>query len=138
MRFGDSATVPRGVGTFGSRSVAMAGSAIVVAIEKLVEAARPVAARLLDVDPGTVVLRAAGRLPGPDGGPAISWQELARAAYRPERLPAGMEVGLRVVRALSIAAGVLLGRLRGGGARSSGPPGGCGCDGSPPSTTPAR
>ena len=41
LRFGDSAAVPRGVGTFGSRSVAMAGSALVLAIEKLVEQARP-------------------------------------------------------------------------------------------------
>ena len=33
--FGDSAEVPPGVGTFGSRSVAVAGSAIVVAVDKL-------------------------------------------------------------------------------------------------------
>ncbi len=95
LRFGDSATVPRGVGTFGSRSVAMAGSAIVVAIEKLVAAARPLAAQLLEVEPDEVVL-SAGRFAAGAGGPAISWSELARAAYQPERLPAGMEVGLRV------------------------------------------
>ncbi len=32
LRFGDSATTPPGVGTFGSRSVAMAGSAVAVAV----------------------------------------------------------------------------------------------------------
>jgi aerobic carbon-monoxide dehydrogenase large subunit len=39
VRYGDSAEVPEGVGTFGSRSVAMAGSAIVVAIDRLIELA---------------------------------------------------------------------------------------------------
>ncbi len=95
MRFGDSDTVPRGVGTFGSRSVAMAGSAIVVAIEKLIEAATALAAQLLQVEPEAVALSAAGFAAGA-GGRAISWTELARAAYQPERLPSGREVGLRV------------------------------------------
>ena len=40
LRFGDSATTPAGVGTFGSRSVAMAGSAVAVAAERLVQRAR--------------------------------------------------------------------------------------------------
>jgi carbon-monoxide dehydrogenase large subunit len=35
LRFGDSAEVPAGVGTFGGRSVAMAGSAIAVAADRL-------------------------------------------------------------------------------------------------------
>jgi carbon-monoxide dehydrogenase large subunit len=39
--FGDSAVVPRGVGTFASRSVAMGGSAIVQAIDALIERAAP-------------------------------------------------------------------------------------------------
>jgi carbon-monoxide dehydrogenase large subunit len=37
MRFGDSAEVPRGVGTFASRSVAMGGSAVVQAVDALKE-----------------------------------------------------------------------------------------------------
>ena len=40
IRYGDSDEVPEGVGTFGSRSVAMAGSAIAVAIDELIELAR--------------------------------------------------------------------------------------------------
>jgi carbon-monoxide dehydrogenase large subunit len=94
MRFGDSATVPRGVGTFGSRSVAMAGSAVVIAIEKLVELARPLAAHLLACEPGPVQLTA-GAFTSSASADAVSWAELAGAAYQPERLPPGMEVGLR-------------------------------------------
>ena len=46
LRFGDSAEVPRGVGTFASRSVAMGGSAVVQAVGALRERCEEVAARL--------------------------------------------------------------------------------------------
>jgi carbon-monoxide dehydrogenase large subunit len=91
MRFGDSATVPRGVGTFGSRSVAMAGSAIVVAIDKLISRARPLAAHLLEADVTAVRLEDGRFVAGERG---VDWEELARAAYRHERLPPGAEIGL--------------------------------------------
>jgi carbon-monoxide dehydrogenase large subunit len=40
LRFGDSAVVPAGVGTFGSRSVAVAGSAVAQAVDALIERER--------------------------------------------------------------------------------------------------
>jgi carbon-monoxide dehydrogenase large subunit len=92
LRFGDSDTVPRGVGTFGSRSVAMAGSAIVVAAEKLVASARRLAAHLLTCEPGQLEL-AGGGFGLPADRRAVSWTDLARAAYQLERLPPGMEIG---------------------------------------------
>jgi aerobic carbon-monoxide dehydrogenase large subunit len=46
LRFGDSKEVPRGVGTFASRSVAMGGSAVVQAVDALNEKVEVVAARL--------------------------------------------------------------------------------------------
>jgi carbon-monoxide dehydrogenase large subunit len=46
LRFGDSKEVPRGVGTFASRSVAMGGSAVVQAVDALKEKCAAVAARL--------------------------------------------------------------------------------------------
>jgi aerobic carbon-monoxide dehydrogenase large subunit len=49
LRFGDSEEVPRGVGTFASRSVAMGGSAVVQAVDALKEKCVAVAARLLEV-----------------------------------------------------------------------------------------
>jgi carbon-monoxide dehydrogenase large subunit len=54
LRFGDSAEGPPGVGTFGSRSVTVAGSAIVVAIEQLIEHGRRAAADVLDAAPEAV------------------------------------------------------------------------------------
>jgi aerobic carbon-monoxide dehydrogenase large subunit len=46
LRFGDSKEVPRGVGTFASRSVAMGGSAVVQAVDALKEKCDVVAERL--------------------------------------------------------------------------------------------
>jgi aerobic carbon-monoxide dehydrogenase large subunit len=47
LRFGDTAEVPPGVGTFASRSMAMGGSALVRALDQIVARARAVAARRL-------------------------------------------------------------------------------------------
>jgi aerobic carbon-monoxide dehydrogenase large subunit len=91
LRFGDSAVVPRGIGTFGSRSTAMGGSAIVVALDKVIAKARELAAHLLDGDPDDVVFED-GELAV--GGERISFREVAAAAYTP-RLPPGMEPGLQ-------------------------------------------
>jgi aerobic carbon-monoxide dehydrogenase large subunit len=46
LRFGDSKEVPRGVGTFASRSVAMGGSAVVQAVDALKDKCDAVAAQL--------------------------------------------------------------------------------------------
>jgi carbon-monoxide dehydrogenase large subunit len=92
LRFGDSAKVPRGIGTFASRSVAMGGSAIVLALDRLVDRARPIAAHLLEVAEEDVVWEG-GRFSAPGGGTA-SLREVAALAYQPLRLPKGVEVGL--------------------------------------------
>ena len=48
VRWGDSAEVPAGTGTFASRSIAMGGSAVVEAAASVRELGRPVAAQLLE------------------------------------------------------------------------------------------
>ena len=92
LRFGDTAVVPRGVGTFASRSVSMGGSAIVVALDRIVARGRALAAALLDADEDDVVWDD-GRFTAP-GGRAASLREVAAFAYQPSRLPKGAEVGL--------------------------------------------
>jgi carbon-monoxide dehydrogenase large subunit len=93
LRFGDSAVVPRGVGTFASRSVAMGGSAIVAALDKLIARARPLAAHLLEVTADEVVFEG-GRFTAGAGAAAVSLREVAALAYQPMQLPKGVEVGL--------------------------------------------
>jgi aerobic carbon-monoxide dehydrogenase large subunit len=93
LRFGDSAVVPRGVGTFGSRSMAMGGSALVVALDRIVARAREVAAHVLEVAPDEVTWED-GRLSVP-GSDALSFAEVAAAAHQPGRLAPGLEPGLQ-------------------------------------------
>lgn len=91
---GDSAVVPRGVGTFGSRSTTIGGSALVGALERVKAKAETIAAHLLEAAPKDIVW-ADGRLHvrgAPDRG--LSFAEVAGAAYQPGRLPLGLEMGL--------------------------------------------
>jgi aerobic carbon-monoxide dehydrogenase large subunit len=73
LRFGDSDQVPPGVGTFGSRSTAVAGSAIAVAADELIDRGRAVASRLLGSDE---VQFAAGRFSA-GGDRDLGWNDLA-------------------------------------------------------------
>src|SRR5215207_993395 len=78
LRFGDSKEVPRGVGTFASRSVAMGGSAVVEAADALRERCRSVAARLLAVAEDELEWKGGGRLAAPHGR-SVTLSELAAA-----------------------------------------------------------
>ncbi|HEY3724743.1 MAG TPA: xanthine dehydrogenase family protein molybdopterin-binding subunit [Acidimicrobiia bacterium] len=84
----DTALVPRGSGTMGSRSLQIGGSALWRASEGVLAKARQLAAHLLEADVDDIVLTDDGRL-GVAGVPASarSWGELARAAKTTEDLP---------------------------------------------------
>jgi carbon-monoxide dehydrogenase large subunit len=77
----DTAVVPRGGGTGGSRSGQLGGSAVLRASEAVLDQARAVAARLLEAAPEDIVVTDDGRL-GVAGVPstALPWAEVARAA----------------------------------------------------------
>ncbi|HWV88333.1 MAG TPA: xanthine dehydrogenase family protein molybdopterin-binding subunit [Capillimicrobium sp.] len=92
LRFGDTAVVPRGVGTFASRSVAMGGSALAVACDRIVAKARRIAAHALDTEPDALA-HEQGAMIAPDGR-ALTFAEIAAAAYDPARLPPGLDLGL--------------------------------------------
>ncbi|HXF72875.1 MAG TPA: xanthine dehydrogenase family protein molybdopterin-binding subunit [Actinomycetota bacterium] len=90
----DTAAVPRGEGTFGSRSLQVAGSNVLRAAELVAEKARRIAAHVLEVAPEDLV-PAEGSLAvvgAPDRG--VAWAELARIAADPVRLPEGIAPGL--------------------------------------------
>lgn len=95
VEHGDSAVVPRGVGTFGSRSITIGGSALLVALEKIRAQAAAIAAHLLEAAPadiewgeGTLHVRGAPHR-------RVAFADVAAAAYQPGRLPRGMEMGLQ-------------------------------------------
>jgi carbon-monoxide dehydrogenase large subunit len=94
VEHGDSAVVPRGVGTFGSRSTTIGGSALVVTVEKIKSRVVHLAAHLLEAAPGDITWED-GRL-YVRGAPerSITLRDVAAAAYQPGRVPPGDELGL--------------------------------------------
>ncbi|MFQ5948286.1 MAG: xanthine dehydrogenase family protein molybdopterin-binding subunit [Acidimicrobiia bacterium] len=91
---GDTAIVPFGYGTSGSRSGAHGGSSALGAAERVAEKAARIAAHLIEADPADIVFRD-GRVEV-RGSPGIgmTWEELAAAAHDPDQLPPGEHVGL--------------------------------------------
>jgi carbon-monoxide dehydrogenase large subunit len=85
----DTAAVPEGQGTYGSRSLQLGGSSILLASEAVLAQARERAADLLEANPDDVVLFDDGRL-GVAGTPAraLDWGEIAAGADGPLRAEA--------------------------------------------------
>jgi carbon-monoxide dehydrogenase large subunit len=94
---GDTAVVPRGGGTSGSRSMAVGGSALVTAVAQVERKAKEIAAALLDTTPEGVLLEG-GRFSAEDvQDRSVTWADVAREAYSGGSLPSGMERGLEAV-----------------------------------------
>jgi carbon-monoxide dehydrogenase large subunit len=91
---GDTLAVPSGMGTGGSRTLTVGGSAILRAADKVRKKMLRVAARMLEVAPDDVEVRdgAIGVRGVPDR--ALSISEVAAEAHRPRKLPRGLEPGL--------------------------------------------
>src|SRR4051812_39279000 len=91
----DTAKVARGMGTAGSRSLQIGGTAVQNATDDVLEKGRRLAAHLLEADAGDIEV-VPGQGLGVTGSPAsaIPWGELAKAAADPARLPEGFEGGL--------------------------------------------
>ena len=88
---GDTAIVPLGMDTYGSRSLAVGGVALYYAADRIVEKAKLLAAHVLEADVGEVE-HARGTFTGPSG--SVTLKELAFAAWAAHNLPSGMEPGL--------------------------------------------
>ncbi|WP_315813801.1 xanthine dehydrogenase family protein molybdopterin-binding subunit [Bradyrhizobium sp. SZCCHNR2028] len=92
---GDTAMTPYSTGTWGSRSMVMAGGAVGTACAQLVARATRIGAKLLQLAPEAIVWRE-GRACGPNG--SVSLAEIAHTWYRrPQDLPADVDpAGLEV------------------------------------------
>ena len=90
---GDTAQVPFGMGTYGSRSIAVGGSAIYMAMEKIIAKGTKIAAHLMEAAVEDVVFDAGTfTVTGTDKTKTIG--EVAFAAYVPHNYPEGLEPGL--------------------------------------------
>lgn len=90
---GDTAQIPFGMGTYGSRSLAVGGSALVKALDKIEAKARKIAAHKLEaaeddlefVD-GNFTVKGTDR--------SVGFADIALTAYVPHDYPEGLEPGL--------------------------------------------
>lgn len=90
---GDTASSPKGLDTYGSRSLVVGGIAITMAADKVIEKAKKIAAHLLEADEGDIEFSAGQfTVRGTDKGKAI--QEIAFAAFMAHDYPEGMEPSL--------------------------------------------
>ncbi|WP_117238386.1 xanthine dehydrogenase family protein molybdopterin-binding subunit [Thermus sediminis] len=91
---GDTGRIPFGMGTYGSRSAPVGLSAVVRAVEKVLDKARRIAAHLLEVAPEDLEYREGRFEVKGVPGKAKGFQEVALQAYLAHNLPEGMEPGL--------------------------------------------
>jgi carbon-monoxide dehydrogenase large subunit len=90
---GDTQIAPRGLDTYGSRSLVVGGEALVRAADKVIEKAKPIAAHLLEASVDDLEF-SGGRfgVRGTDQGIALT--EIATASFAAHNLPDGVEPGI--------------------------------------------
>ncbi len=88
---GDTAVVPYGIGTLGSRGTAVGGTAMYKSLEKLREKLTKIAGHILNEKPEKLQV-AAGKIF--NGKKSVSFLEVVGAAYTAKTLPANTEPGL--------------------------------------------
>jgi carbon-monoxide dehydrogenase large subunit len=91
---GDTDQVPFGSGTFGSRSIAVGGSAIVRAAAKIIEKGSRIAAHLLEASVEDIAF-AGGVFSVAGTDRRITLPEVARVAHIPTSYPSELELGLQ-------------------------------------------
>jgi carbon-monoxide dehydrogenase large subunit len=87
----DTATVPRGAGTLGSRSLQTAGSAIHIASNEVLDRAKQIASHLLESSAEDIVVGDGGVHVAGVPTKGLSWAELAVASRDAAKLPDGLE-----------------------------------------------
>ena len=94
---GDTGRVPFGMGTYGSRSAAVGGSALVKSAEKVRDKMIKIAAHQMEASPEDVEFNAESgqiQVKGAPDASSMAFGDVAFAAYTAHNLPEGLEPGL--------------------------------------------
>ncbi len=83
---GDTANTPMGMGTYGSRSIAVGGSAMVRATEKIIAKAKKIAAHIMEASDGDIELKD-GKFTVAGTDKSLAWGDVTLAAYVPHNYP---------------------------------------------------
>ena len=89
----DTARVPRGSGTLGSRSLQTAGSAIHIASNGVLDRAKQIAAHMLEASADDIEVGDGGLQVAGVPANVVSWADLAAASKDASRLPDGVDPG---------------------------------------------
>jgi carbon-monoxide dehydrogenase large subunit len=91
---GDTGSVPFGMGTYGSRSASVGGTAIAMSLQKIKEKGKKIAAHLLEASPKDIDYVNGGFQVKGVPSKALPFGAVALTAYVPHNYPEGLEPGL--------------------------------------------
>ncbi len=83
---GDTSKIPFGMGTYGSRSLAVCGSAMVRATEKIINKAKKIAAHLMEASDTDIELKD-GKFTVAGTDKSVAWGDVTLTAYVPHNFP---------------------------------------------------
>ncbi|MDO6587520.1 xanthine dehydrogenase family protein molybdopterin-binding subunit [Salipiger sp. 1_MG-2023] len=83
---GDTSKIPFGMGTYGSRSLAVCGSAMVRATEKIINKAKKIAGHMLEASDADIELKD-GQFTVAGTDKSVAWGDVTLAAYVPHNYP---------------------------------------------------
>jgi carbon-monoxide dehydrogenase large subunit len=91
---GDTGAIPFGMGTYGSRSGSVGGTALLMSLTKIKEKGKRIAAHLLEASPGDIEYAGGQFQVKGFPGKAVPFGQVALTAYVPHNYPEGLEPGL--------------------------------------------
>ena len=91
---GDTRAVPHGIGTFGSRTTAVGGTAVYMSAQKVKQKMTELAAHLLEISSKNIVWKNGKIVAKSNPKKSKTFQEVVGEAYSAKNLPPGMEPGL--------------------------------------------
>ena len=93
VRHGDTATIPQGIGTMGSRQVAVGGEGVKNASLKIVENAKSIAAHKLEANPEDIEVADGNLFVKGTPSKNLTWAEVATFSFQRLELPEDMDPG---------------------------------------------
>jgi carbon-monoxide dehydrogenase large subunit len=91
---GDTGAIPFGMGTYGSRSGSVGGTALLMSLNKVKEKGKKIAAHLLEASPGDIEYTNGQFQVKGFPSKAVPFGQVALTAYVPHNYPEGLEPGL--------------------------------------------
>jgi carbon-monoxide dehydrogenase large subunit len=91
---GDTGAIPFGMGTYGSRSGSVGGTAIQMSLDKVIEKGKKIAAHLLEASPKDIDFSGGQFQVKGAPGKAVPFGAVSLTAYVPHNFPEGLEPGL--------------------------------------------